>query len=122
MSINSFEQALRKDLPHHWREAEAEITSCGRMHYSQSIQPPYCAASFTYMVDGVEYTDATNSPVEVQRGGKFMVRYNPEHPEENNSLVSECERPWFKVYLDLSYAVVIGLLLYGIVRTYFLRR
>jgi len=85
-------------------------------------RPGFYAVGFTYKVNGISYEGATNSPVAMQRGDRFSIRYDPEDPEENNSLESECERPWFKDYLYVSYAVLLGLMLYGLVSRYLLHR
>jgi len=109
-----------------WRDVEAEVTSCGLVRPSAGwrwdSRPGFYAVAFSYEVDGTSYDGATNSPVEMQRGDRFAIRYNPEHPEENNSLESECERPWFRDYLDVSYAIFLGLLLYALVSRYLLHR
>lgn len=79
----------------------------------------YYAVSFTYKVDGIAYRDATASMVEVQPNDKFAIRYNPDNPAENNSLASECDRPWFNAYLYLFAAVMIGLLLFHLFARYY---
>ena len=79
----------------------------------------YYAVGFLYKVDGVAYRDGTVSFVEVQPHDKFAIRYNPEHPDQNNSLESECERPWFNAYLYLFGAIMVGLFLYHLLATRF---
>lgn len=109
-------------LHHGWPEAEAEVTSCRIVRrsgtYRLDVSVPFYAVGFSYAVNGVTYTDDTNSPVEVQPGDKFSIRYNPEHPEENNSLASECDRPWFRDYTYLTAAVLIGLMVFGLLQRY----
>ena len=43
---------------------------------------------FSYQEEGITYTGVLDSPVEVQPGDEFNIRYNPLNPEENNSLGS----------------------------------
>jgi len=114
-------------MGHRWSEVEAEVTSCGLVRPSAGGRGGggrlgFYAVVFTYTVNGISYEGATNSPVEMRRHEKFAIRYNPEHPEENNSLESECERPWFRDYLYATYAIFLGLLLYGLVSRYLLHR
>jgi hypothetical protein len=109
-----------------WLETEAEVTSCKSFHHPGNLRsgssPGFYGVCFTYKVDGISHEGATDSPVEMQRGDKFSIRYNPEHPEQNNSLESECERPWFQDWLYVSYAVVLGLLLCALVSRYLLHQ
>ncbi len=129
MSITSIEQALRKDLPHHWLETEAEVTGCTFARQSYEIDGAgmdtdlaHYVVSFTYNVDGASYNGVLSSPVQVEPGDQFALRYNPTDPKENNSLESELDRPWYKEYALLFGAIVVGLMLYGLVRQYILHR
>lgn len=129
MSIASIEQALRKDLPHHWLETEAVVVDCTFARQSYEFEGggmdtdlPHYAVGFTYNVNGTTYTGELSSPVQVQPGDKFLLRYNPNDPNENNSLESELARPWFKEYSYLFAALIVGLMLYGLVRQYLLHR
>jgi hypothetical protein len=123
MSADSIENALH----HGWPEIEAEVIDCKYIHGSTGSHGGYgilahYAVGFAYKADGIAYQGATTSSAEVRRHDKFAIRYNPEHPEENNSFASECDRPWFKDYLYLVSALIIGLMLYGFVQRHFLHR
>jgi len=126
MSIASIEQALRNDLPHHWLETEAEVTDCTFARQSYEIDGAgmdtdlaHYVVTFTYNVNGTTYTGVLSSPVQVEPHDKFALRYDPDHPEENNSIASELDRPWFKDYTYLVAALVIGVMLYGLAQRYF---
>lgn len=121
----SFEQALRKDLPHHWLEVEAEVTDC--TYARASVYPSadgvdeqlaHYTVGFTYKVNGTAYDGVLSSPVQVEPHDTFLLRYNPDNPAENNSLESELDRPWFTVYLCVFGAVVIGAIVYNLVHRY----
>ena len=121
MSISSLEQALRKDLPHHWLETQAEVTDCTFARFRAYIdgagvedQLAHYVVGFTYKVNGTAYTGVLSSPVQVEPHDTFAIRYNPYRPEENNSIESELDRPWFKDYTYLVAAVLIVLMLFGI--------
>jgi hypothetical protein len=127
MSLTSIEQALRRDLPHHWLETEAEVTDCTYAPFRAYLdgtgvedQIAHYVVGFTYQVNGTSYNGVLSSPVEVQPQDKFSIRYNPAKPEENNSLESELDRPWFKDYSYLFAALLIGLLLLDLFRRYIL--
>jgi hypothetical protein len=129
MSIASFEQALRKDLPHHWAEVEAEVTDCTYARFHAYIdgagvedQIAHYSVGFTYKVNGVDYNGALSSPVQVEPHDTFQLRYNPDHPEENNSIESELDRPWFRDYTYIIGALILGLMLYGFAQKYLLHR
>jgi hypothetical protein len=119
MSVDSIEIA-----PHHgWLETKAEVTSCVYIRassYRGDGIPAYYAVGFTYRVNGKKYADATASSVEVQLQDKLSIRYNPDHPDQNNSLASVCDRPWFKDYIYVVGTLVLGLTVYGIVSKYLL--
>ena len=57
--------------------------------------------------------------MQVEPHDTFLLRYNPDQPEENNSLESELDRPWYNVYMYVLGALVLGALLYGFVQKYF---
>ena len=129
MSIASFEQALRKDLPHHWAETEAEITDCTFARQSYEIDGAgmdtdlaHYVVTFTYSVNGTTYNGVLSSPVQVEPHDKFLLRYNPDKPEENNSIESELDRPWFNIYLYLVGALVLGVMLYSFFHRHFFYR
>jgi hypothetical protein len=113
MPVHPLEGAFR----HGWPETEAEVTSCRYIpaRYGRFIHAAYYVVGFTYMVDGTAYGGATTSSVEVECKDKFSVRYNPEHPEENNSLASMCDRAWFNDSIYIVGALFLGLLLYNLV-------
>jgi hypothetical protein len=120
MSAGLIDNVLHRD----WREVEAEVSDCKfvrAVHGSGSTvgEPAYYAVNFTYQVNGTTYHGDLSSPVEVRRGDKFSVLYNPERPAENNSLTSECERRWFKDYIYVVGAVILGLIVFDIVRSLF---
>ena len=83
----SFEQALRKDLPHHWLETEAEVTDCTFARQSYEIDGAgmdtdlaHYVVTFTYRVNGTTYSGELSSPVQVEPGDTFLLRYNPADP------------------------------------------
>ena len=126
MSIASLEQALRKDLPHHWLETEAEVTDCTFARFKAYIDGAgvdddlaHYSVGFTYKVDGTTYSGVLSSPVQVESGDTFLLRYNPADPKENNSLESELDRPWFKEYTWLVGALIVAAMLFDLVRRYF---
>ena len=125
MSIASFEQALRKDLPHHWVETEAEVTDCTYARLSTYLgadgveeQLAHYTVGFTYKVNGITYNGVLSSPVQVEPHDTFLLRYNPDNPAENNSLESELDRPWYKYYTYLAGALILGTLLYNLVQRF----
>jgi hypothetical protein len=126
MSIASIEQALRKDLPHHWLETEAEVTDCTFARQSYEIDAAgmdtdlaHYVVTFTYKVNGTTYSGVLSSPAEVQPHDTFAIHYNPADPKENNSLESELDRPWFKEYTWLVGALIVAAMLFDLVRRYF---
>ena len=110
---------------HGWPETEAEVISCtyvpGRGARGGGELAHY-VVGFAYKVNGTIYRDNTPSLVEVQPHDKFSIRYNPDHPDQNHSLFSVCDRPWFKDYMYLVGALILGLALYDLVRTHLLHR
>ena len=129
MSIASIEQALRQDWPHHWSETEAEVTDCTYAPLRAYIdgtgvedQLAHYVVGFIYIVNETSYKGVLSSPVQVEPHDTFALRYNPDHPEENNSLESEFERPWFKDYTYLFAALLIGLFLLDVARRHIFHR
>ena len=113
-------------LHHDWPEVEAEVCDCRFVRATRGSrasigEAAYYAVGFTYQVNGTTYQGVLNSPVGVQPHDKFSLRYNPEHPEENNSLASECERGWFKYYTYIFAALLIGFVVFDVVRSLFFR-
>jgi hypothetical protein len=88
-----------------WIETEAEVTSCTaherRYYVNKSAAPSLSgwAVGFAYVVNGKSYDGVLISKEEVQKRGKFMIRYNPECPAENNTLETK---------LDLIDGLVVG--------------
>lgn len=114
----SLDEMLHKDHPHHWLEAEAEVTDCTFTSARFSIDGagveeefPHYDVGFAYKVNGAAYTGVLSSPVQVESHDTFIIRYNPDRPEQNNSLESELDRPWFRDYTWLIVAVFIVLFL-----------
>lgn len=127
MSLASLEQSLRKELPHHWLETEAEVTDCTYARFRAYIdgtgvedQLAHYAVGFSYKVNGTTYKGVLSSPVEVEPHDTFAIHYNPDDPAENNSILSELDRAWYKDYTYLVGAVLIGLLVYALVQRYVL--
>ena len=124
MSLAEIEDALRNDLPNHWIVGEAEVTDCtyirGRSggRGGDGVLAHY-VVGFSYKVNGTTYRGATTSPAEVKPHDKFSIRYNSDHPEENNSIASQFDRPWFKEYTWLIGALVAGAMLVDFVRHQF---
>jgi hypothetical protein len=50
------------------------------------------AVRFSYSVDGRVHKGLTKSSFEVREKDPFPIRYNPRHPEENNTLDSANSR------------------------------
>ena len=126
MSIAAIEEALRKDLPHHWLQTEAEVTGCTFARQSYQLDGAgmdtdlaHYVVTFAYNAGGTTYTGVLSSPAQVEIGDTFLLRYNPTDPKENNSLESELERPWFKDYTYLFAALILGLFLFEFVRRHF---
>ena len=126
MSIASIEQALRSDLPHHWLQTEAEVTGCtfARQSYEfdgagMDTDLAHYVVSFTYNVNGTAYSGELSSPVQVEPGDTFALRYNPADPKENNSLESEFDRPWYKEYTWLVGGLIVAAALADVVHRYF---
>jgi hypothetical protein len=123
MSGDLIEHALH----HGWLKVEAEVCDCrfirARAGSRSSVgEVAHYAVGFKYQVNGTSYQGVLSSPVEVQARDKFFLRYNPEHPEENNSLASECDRGWFKYYIYIFAALISGLVVYDVVRSFVFHR
>lgn len=122
MSGDLIEHALHHD----WLEVEAEVCDCrfirAKVGSRSTVgESAHYAVGFKYQVNGTTYQGVLCSPVEVQAHDKFSLRYNPDHPEENNSLASECDRGWFKYYVYIVSALVIGFVVYDVVRNLIFR-
>ena len=118
---------IENALHHDWLEVEAEVCDCRFIRATSGSrssvgEAAHYAVGFKYQVNGTTYQGVLSSPVEVQVHDKFFLRYNPDHPEENNSLASECDRGWFKYYIYIVSALVIGCVVYDVVRNLIFRR
>jgi hypothetical protein len=129
MPMKSLEQALHSKLPHHWVETEAKVTDCTYARLRAYIdgggaedQLAHYAVGFSYKVDGKTYSGELSSPVEVQPHDTFTIRYNPDRPEQNNSVESELDRPWFKDYMYVVGALILGLVIYGLLQQHVFHR
>lgn len=98
--------ALGRFTQRGWLQAEAEVTSCKparrRYYFSRYSIPPRLdgwAVAFTYVVEGKTYDGLLLSKEEVEKHSRFMIRYNPHCPVENNTLETK---------LDLIDGFVIG--------------
>jgi hypothetical protein len=84
-----------------WSEAEAEVVSChasrtvrlwaGEKYPAMTPTVGAWAVAFKYTANGKEYDGFSVSPVRVEKGDRFSLRYNPENPQENNTIDSETE-------------------------------
>lgn len=111
---------LASRLTHlHWPSTEAEVTECHparlrRGLYGNRFSPPPLQldyiVSFSYVVDGKKYTGVLNSTVEVEPGDRFQLRYNPEHPSENNSVCSDNSPA--TIYATVANVAVAGLMIF----------
>jgi hypothetical protein len=79
-----------------WHTAPAKVTACRPVRKYQYYTTHYPSfpiltgyiVEFSYVVNGRTFTGVLDSPVEVQPGDTFDIRYNPANPQENNSLGS----------------------------------
>lgn len=97
--------ALGRFTQRGWLQTEAEVTSCKparRRYYFSRYPAPRLdgwAVAFSYVVDGKTYDGLLLSKEEVKEHGRFIIRYNPHCPVENNTLETK---------LDLIDGFVIG--------------
>lgn len=112
---------------HDWLQTEAEVTSCKparkRYYYSRYSSPTLdgWAVGFCYLVKGKSYDGILLSKEEVKEQGRFMIRYNPERPDENNTLESKLDL--VDGFVIGAYDIFIALILAAlIVGGYFLER
>jgi hypothetical protein len=108
-----------------WLEAEAEVVGCASAEsctsYWDSEGPiPNYVVTFTYKVGGIDYEGMTISPVEVELKSRMTIRYNPRHPEQNNSFDSETG--WAGPAAKVEEALVLCLVLLAVVVYFFARR
>lgn len=111
---------LASRLTHlHWPSTEAEVTDCraaknrywGSGRYSNERVRLGYIVGFAYSVEGKAYAGTLNSPVEVLQGDRFALRYNPDHPNENNSICSDnSPSSIFSKWISLVLGILIFLL------------
>lgn len=130
MTLTSIEDALGHNWPHHWPEVEAEVTDCTFVRFTPDLrveggmedQLAHYAVGFRYEVNGTTHMGVLNSTVQVQPRDRFFVRYNPENPEQNNSLASVTDSHWFNDYMYVVAAAIFGLMFLDFVhRQFFVR-
>ena len=100
-------QLTRKLRHNNWPETLAEVQICKYNRYAEEEgpgEPFYYAVGFTYTVNGHTYEGGLESPVEVQIGDKFPIRYNPSNPARNSA---EPYGDWEKYY-DIIFVIVIA--------------
>jgi hypothetical protein len=80
----------RKPLPA-WLETEATVTGChyefARMNtltLGVAVDANPFLIAFSYYAHGRTYEDEFTSPVAIEQGRKFVVRYNPLAPQQNS--------------------------------------
>ncbi|MFZ0745872.1 MAG: hypothetical protein WAM85_15795 [Terracidiphilus sp.] len=103
-----------------WLETEAEAI-CSRpighkyKYISRNAQPTLSgwAVNFTYDVDGKSFDGIAISRAKMNIHNKFIIRYNPAHPEENNTLATKLD--WIDGFVtgayDLFLVVLLGTLI-----------
>jgi hypothetical protein len=99
-----------------WIEVEAEVQDCTAIrtsHSARSTQPRWggYTVAFNYKIDGETYDGVTNTLDEVQPGDRFLIRCNPQHPQENNTFDSETN--WVTALSGILWtAIVLAFLAY----------
>lgn len=91
--LAAFLSAPLREITHlGWLTATAIVVACRQSTYVDAGEGAPSLADyiveFSYTVGGRTFTGVLDSPVEVQPGDTFNIRYNPTNPEENNSLGS----------------------------------
>jgi len=106
-----------------WPDAEAEVVTCKAIR----IADPYLAyrdaaprlggwgITFNYIVNGKTYAGVFNSRDEVPAGEKFSIRFNPQQPEQNNTIDSELG--WLNDTVVRAYDVLLIVLLFALIVT-----
>jgi hypothetical protein len=88
---------LYSQLSHlHWHKAEAHVIDCtpiGATRYPMLPEDGWTriggyTVTFSYSVGGRTYKGLTESSFKVETHDTFPIRYNPRHPEENNTVGS----------------------------------
>jgi hypothetical protein len=75
------------------------------------------AVTFTYAVNGKTYDGIAISPDKFEENDTFVIRYNPDHPEENNSFESEFSwidgfMSYYAAFLFLAFLALVAVGLY----------
>lgn len=116
----SLDQAIRKFTHRGWTNADAQVRSCKLIHPSNRLQQrdgsmPIggYAVTFTYAVNGKTYDGIAISPDKVEENDTFVIRYNPDHPEENNSFESEFRwidgfMSYYAAFLFLAFLALVA--------------
>jgi hypothetical protein len=103
-----------------WLETEARVTSCKpampRYPFPRQTGTPIMiggwAVGFVYDVDGRPYDGIALSKDKLEKGDRFAIRFNPERPEENNSLATKLD--WIDGTIMGVYDIFLLLLLGGL--------
>jgi hypothetical protein len=112
-----------------WVEANAEVVACStpvswrynapRMGGEGSIRPLPYVVTFRYEVKGKSYEGIINSPDKIKRGDTFTIRYDPRHPETNNTFDSQTD--WTYTYTTIFSVVMLLLMSVVFIWSYFFR-
>jgi hypothetical protein len=99
-----------------WLETDARVEQCGAMQVQDFGSIGGYAAVLSYEVDGKRYEAEVVSLFQVERGETVKIRYNPRHPEQNNSIGSQTNgaSPAFRIGTILMVLVLLGLPAAGI--------
>jgi len=112
-----------------WVEGNAEVIACSTP-VSRRYTPyqndtegsfgllPY-VVTFRYEVKGKSYEGIINSPDEVQKGDRFIIRYDPRHPQKNNTFDSQTD--WTYTYTKIFSIAMILLMGFVFIWSYFIR-
>lgn len=107
-----------------WCETEAAVVSCSaiRQRFYTSREVPFSfgrwVISFTYIVGEKSYDGILSANDEVRPGDKFTIRYNPDCPDENDTLASKWDSldgPILVIYDALLVLFFASLVVLGIV-------
>jgi hypothetical protein len=110
-----------------WVQGEAEVLACSTSVSRRYVPTrpfgaigvlPY-VVTFQYVVNGNRYEGVLNSPDEVEKGDTFAIRYDPSHPENNNTFDSETN--WTYTYTKIFSIVMILLMAILFIHSYFVR-
>jgi hypothetical protein len=118
---------VREMFHRNWMETQAEVRDCTAVHSHFTTSPDTSVArglaayvvGFTYVVDGKSYEGILNSPDEVREGDTFVIRCDPRQPEKNNTFDSETN--WTVTYTKIFSILLALIMLYGFLRSYFIR-